>query len=402
MQNDSSYPYYGNPEGQQDGYYPPAQQPYGEGYAYAAEDYGQSAPSEGYYQDQGYYQQPGYGQGAYQTPEYQPQPTYAAPTPEPQPARVTPADFSPVAPVTLTDAYEAADQSYDKGSRRGGAWRIIFFIALLVLVGSVASLGYIAFTYWNGQSQYDELTEYMHVNDGGDGPITLASFDVDWDALRAINSDVVGWVFVPDTDVNYPIVWKYQDDEYYLKHNFGDNTAGDFGAEYGCIMLSGYNNPDWTDQVNIIFGHHLRNGTMFAQLAQFYENSEAFNAHRTYYVLTPQGNFKLTSFACDKVPGNSKDIVIPNFETEMGLVRYIDARIEGSSVVPDPPAEDSADMKQVFAFSTCSEPDNNNRIINFCYVEEFLPAGSSIPRDSSIVDPEDVASVTDQMDQRLS
>lgn len=395
MPSDPRYPYYPDPQGQPGGYYPPTDS-YGTGYSFAQQGYGQPGPQEGYYQGQpaDYYQQGYPGQAAYQQPPIE-EVAYAAPS-EPQP-------YQAEGEVFIPDPIEPAPPEKRKRKRRGGAvWRFVFFVAFFVLVSAIASLGYIAWTYWNGQHEYDELTEYLHVSDEGDAPLTLASFEVDWDALRAINSDIVGWIYVPDTNVNYPIVWKDHDDQYYLKHNFGDNSTGQFGAEYGCIMLSGYNQPDWTDQVNIVFGHHLRNGSMFSQLADFYENSEAFNAHRTYYVLTPQGNFKLDSFACDKVPGSSKDIVIPNFNTDIGLINYIEARYEASSVTPDPPGEDPADIKQVFAFSTCSAPDNNNRIINFCSVVEFLPAGSSVPRDSAIVDAEDIEGVEGMMGERLS
>ncbi len=380
MQGDPRYSSYTDPYGQPQGYYP--QQPAAGAWSYGQEGYAPSAQGSYPYQAQQQYYEP----GAYQQPYQEAVPS------EP---------MSYAEPVIIDDG--SGDEPPRKKRKKGSVvWRVIFIIALLILLSSVAALGYIAFTYWQGQDEYDKLTEYLQVDDTGEAPLTLASFNVDWDALRNINPDVVGWIYVPDTNVNYPIVWRDHDDKYYLTHNFGDNSTGQFGAEYGCIMLSGYNSPDWTDQVNIVFGHHLRNGSMFSQLADFYENSEAFNAHRTYFVLTPQGNFKLNSFACDKVPGNSKDIVIPNFNTEMGFIRYIEARYESSSVTPDPPGEDAVDMKQIFAFSTCSAPDNNNRIINFCSVEEFLPAGSSVPRNSAIIDAEDIESVGSGTGERLS
>lgn len=305
-----------------------------------------------------------------------------------------------VNPVTQSSAYQQADKQYGKAARRGGFWRIVFLIALVVLVGSLSAVGYILYTYWHGQAEYDELTQYMTVEET-DGATTLGSFNVDWDALRAINSDIVGWVYVPGTPINYPIAWRKDDDKYYLKHNFGDNSAGDFGAEYGCIMLSGVNNRDWHDQVNIIYGHNMRNGSMFAALGENM-NTDKFNEHRTVYLLTPKGNYRLTSFAVNKVKGSSTDIVIPNFDTEEEFHAYVQARIDNSPVTPSPPIPPADDIKQVFALSTCNEPDNSYRIITFCYPEEFLPIGSDTMDGDALIDENDVSSVEEQMNSRLS
>ncbi len=305
-----------------------------------------------------------------------------------------------VKPSATATALEHADKNYSKGARRGGFWRFLYIVALIVLIGSLCAVGYIFYTYWAGQREYDELTEYMTVDDSGEY-YTLGSFHVDWDALREINSDVVGWVYVPDTVINYPIVWRDHDDNYYLKRSFGDNSAGAFGAEYGTIMLAGVNSSKWTDQVNVIFGHHLNNGSMFALMGGFTDSSE-FNAHRTIFVLTPEGNFKLTTFAVDKVLGSSTDIVIPNFETEDDFQKYVQERVDDSLVTPIPPAPSVANIKQVFAFSTCSEPDNNYRIITFATVDEFLPVGTDRLQGDSLVDKSDIDTVDNMATERTS
>lgn len=284
--------------------------------------------------------------------------------------------------------------------RKGGVWRVVFIIAILVLVLSLGGLGWLLYTYWNGQSEYDRLSEDTFSVSDSDGVTTLGSFSVDWDALRAINSDVVGWVYVPGTNISYPICWREGDDKYYLKHNFGQNSVGDFGAEYGCIMLAGVNSPDWTDQVNVIYGHHMANGTMFATLGDFAWNDELFNSLRTFYVLTPEGNFRTTSFAVDRVLGSSTDIVIPNFDSKQDFHDYVQARLDTSTVNPDPPAPAVDDIKQVFAFSTC-DSDTRYRIVTFCSVDEFLPAGSTVSQGNSLVSEGDVESVEGAISERL-
>lgn len=341
-------------------------------------------------------------------PPYNQQPVNQQPTVQPpmvsQPTVQPPINFVPqntVNPVSASSAYNQADQRYEKGAHRGGCWRVAFIISLFILICALGLAGYIIFSYWQGQNEYDELTQYMQVDDSGGDIITLGSFDVDWDALRAINDDVVAWVYVPNTNINYPIVWREHDDSYYLKRTFGDNSAGDFAAEYGCLMLSGENQPDFHDQVNIIYGHNMRNGSMFNSLSEN-DDTDVFNSHRTYYLLTPEGNYRLVSFACDRVLGTSTDIVIPNFSTEEEYRAYLQDRFDESTVTPVPPAPDLDEIKQLFAFSTCDYPDNHYRIITFCYVNEFLPAGSDALEGQTLVDETDVANVEDVVNTRLS
>lgn len=302
--------------------------------------------------------------------------------------------------VSAPSPKHSKEQKHKKGS---AAWRVIFVVALLVLIASLSAIGYIAFTYWSGQDEYDKLVdESVEIVDvETEGITTLSDFKIDWDALKAKNPDTVGWIYVPDTVINYPIVWREDDDQYYLTHSFGDNSVGSFGAEYGCIMLSGKNDPDWTDEVNIVYGHNMLNGSMFATLAKF-TSSEEFNAHRTIYILTPNGNFKLTTFAVNKVLGTSTDIVIPNFATTEEFQSYVQARLSASLVDADPAAPTADAIKQVFAFSTCSSPDDQYRIVTFATVDEYLPAGASSTKDSSYVDAADIDDVNALSEERTS
>lgn len=355
------------------------------------------------FQQEQFYWQPSQSSQFQQQP---PQPPWQQQIPPQQPLRPSQAAprFAPqyagaVRPVSATSALESVDAQTEKSTRPGGVWNVLFFVALLVLVAALSAVGYIVYTYIHGEDEYKSLEQYMTVDDSK-GVTTLGSFNVDWDALRAINEDIVGWIYIPDTVINYPIVWRENDDDYYLTHNFANSSVGQFGAEYGCLMLSGVNSPKWTDEVNIIYGHNMRNGTMFAELSHNMDSS-VFNSHRTVYVLTPEGNFKLTTFSCEKIIGSTTEIVIPNFNTEEGFKDYVQTRLDNSAVTQDPPRLSAAQIEQVFALSTCSEPDHEYRIITFCSVDEFLPAGSDKVLGNSLVSDSDVANVGEGVGERL-
>lgn len=265
-----------------------------------------------------------------------------------------------------------AEEKKKKKKKGGLLWRLIFWLALIVLIGSLGTLGYLFYTYWQGQNDYDQIAERAFAEPEGDA-ITLADLVVDWDALRDINPDVVAWVYVPGTVINYPVAHKEGDSEYYLHHNFSLGE-GRFGAEYGSIMLSGENNGDFSDEVNILYGHHMRNGSMFAPFAEFRE-SDVFNKHRTIYLLTPDGNYRLQTFAVEHVPMTHASIATPNYATDAEFAEFKQWLIENSVVTADPDTSDTvADATKLFGFCTCDGADNTWRYITFADVAEFVPA----------------------------
>lgn len=288
-----------------------------------------------------------------------------------------------------------------------------FWIALAVFVVAASALAYLGYTYWKGQKAYDDIAANAFTVPESS---SLADFEVDWDALRAINPDVVGWIYVPGTEINYPIAWREGDDDYYLNHNFNGVSSAEFGAEYGSIMLSGVNKSDFSDEVNIIYGHNMANGSMFAQLAKFHD-ADAFNSYRLVYLLTPRGNYLLRSFAVVYVPGSSTDIIIPNFSDDAERVAYMQDKIDGSIVEPDPAGSAAADIDQAFALVTCDGANRSYRYITYCEPLEFYPKGSatsssggasadgqtsSALNDQSVISDDDLANVGDAANARVS
>ncbi len=271
----------------------------------------------------------------------------------------------------------------DYKKKKRSPWFVVLIVALAVLAVALGVLAFIGYSYWNGQKAYDDIAEQVFVApdeseaEGFPDNLNLGDFSIDWDALRAINPDVVGWIYVPGTVINYPVAHVDGDDEYYLYHNFSRSSAGQFGAEYGCIQLSGENRADFSDRVNVLYGHNMANGSMFAPLSFFYD-SATFNAHRTFYLFTPAGSYKLRSFAVNHVLGSDTSIVVPNFADDAEFEAYVQARLDNSIVDATPPVVPAASVSKVFAFSTCDGSDNTYRYITFCSIEEYLPIDANI------------------------
>ena len=189
------------------------------------------------------------------------------------------------------------------------------------------------------------------------------------------------------------------DESHYLNHTFSGDTTGRFGAEFGCIMLSGENAGDFTDQVNVIYGHNMADGSMFAQFAQF-TDAATFNAHRTVYILTPTGNYKLSTFAIDRIEETDTTVVVPNFASAAELSGYAQTRMDASLVTPNPASSPASSINQVFAFSTCDNSNDFYRFITFAEVVDYQPVGAS--GSGSSVNPEDAASVDASVGERVA
>jgi len=94
---------------------------------------------------------------------------------------------------------------------------------------------------------------------------------IDWDALRAINPDIVGWIVVPGTDICYPIV-QGTDNAWYLGYTFSEERNAS-----GAIFLDSRNDSRFSDGHSLIYGHNMRDGSMFAQLHGF--TGDRFEIH---------------------------------------------------------------------------------------------------------------------------
>ena len=125
---------------------------------------------------------------------------------------------------------------------------------------------------------------------------TLAAMDLG--ALQQRNGDVLGWILIPDTQVNYPFL-QGEDNEFYLYHTWQkeENPAGS-------IFMECQNSPDMTDFNTILYGHNMNSGAMFHTVREF-TDQRFWEAHPYIYLLTGQGVWRYEIFSCYKAPVDS-------------------------------------------------------------------------------------------------
>lgn len=104
---------------------------------------------------------------------------------------------------------------------------------------------------------------------------------VDFEALQKQNPHIFGWIYVPGTDVNYPVAQHPSDNSYYLNHSVdGEELVT------GTIYAELCNSTDFTDPATLLYGHNSTDGTMFSTLHKF-EDADFFDEHDTMYVYAP-------------------------------------------------------------------------------------------------------------------
>lgn len=114
---------------------------------------------------------------------------------------------------------------------------------------------------------------------------------VDFAGLQAMNPDVYAWISVPGTKIEYPILQHAADNTYYLNYNI-DGSHG----YPGCIYTENVNAKNFSDTNTIIYGHNMKNGTMFSGLHNF-KDKDFFNANKQVIIYTPETTYEYEIFA---------------------------------------------------------------------------------------------------------
>ena len=174
---------------------------------------------------------------------------------------------------------------------------------------------------------------------------------VDFEGLSQMNPDITGWLYIEGTKISYPVVQAY-DNNYYLRRMF-DGTRNNAG----CLFMDEECNGDFSEYNSIIYGHNMRNGSMFADLVKF-KDQEFFEEHPVGYLLTPDKNYKILFFS-GYVCG-TKDSAWDANMTEEEYAAWL-KEITGKSTL----ATDVVPLvtDQVLTLSTCSYEFSNARYI---------------------------------------
>ena len=247
---------------------------------------------------------------------------------------------------------------YDESSKQRRKKKIINLRSLLMLILIVvfifSGVKIIKWIFGNKQNEevQNNLSQYVDIKEDENNKEDN-TYKIDFKALKEKNSDTIGWLKVNGTNIEYVVV-KGTDNDYYLSHNFEkqNNSAGWIFADYR-------NKFDYTDYNTVIYGHNMKNDSMFGTLKnvlneEWYETEE----NRHIVLVTEKGTFTYEVFSVYEEKASDYPIQT-GFSNDNEYLNFLNTIKDKS--IKDFNVELSAE-KGILTLSTCGN-DNKNRVI---------------------------------------
>lgn len=230
---------------------------------------------------------------------------------------------------------------------------LILAVSLGVFVVAGFQLIRIGKGYQDGRKEYKEIQDLAveEKKDKNDEDV----FTVDFDKLAEKNPDVIGWLrFDPEPSViNYPIV-QGKDNQEYLHRTFSKNENG-----LGAIFLNVDNNSNFKDSHSIIYGHRMKDGSMFKHL-QDYESQTFWKKNPLFYIYTPKGRvFTYRIFGVGEVV-DASDTYNTFFADQQAFQDFLDMTKKESLYETGVKVRAS---DRVVTLSTCTKSSDNHRFV---------------------------------------
>ena len=224
--------------------------------------------------------------------------------------------------------------------------RLILDVLLIACIGIALYFGYQVYQRYKEDKQNHDTYQKIQ---------SYTKKEINWKKLKKINPDVVGWIKVKGTKINYPVV-KGKTNHTYLHTDF--NKKYSYG---GCIFLDSHDHKDLDkNQHTIIYGHHMRNGSMFADLVKFRKGN--FAKKHQILLYTPKKIYHLQAFS---VYAKNADSTMPiTFTDDTEKKGYIMCLIRRNGIPNISKRAD--DKKSIFTITTCSYEGNDYRTYVHC------------------------------------
>ncbi len=192
--------------------------------------------------------------------------------------------------------------------------KIILAVCLALLVVCLAFFG----VYYYRALELKRLSNEVSVGSSSSpAKEEKVEVPVDFEKLKAANSDIYAWINIPNANVDYPILQSGNDNAYYLKR-----TVNKKWSVYGSIYTEDYNKKDFSDFNTVIYGHNMKNGTMFGSLKKF-RDATFFKENRYINVYMENRILKYEIFAACTWD-NIHILASRNFDLEQNRAIYLE------------------------------------------------------------------------------
>lgn len=265
----------------------------------------------------------------------------------------------------------------ERGS--GFFWKLLLVLALGVFLFSAYQLYSIFSEYKKGVDEYQKIA-HETTTKGGDLLVSDQKIDedgsllapeevtydppvVDFAKLQSINSDVIGWLEIESIDsISYPIV-QGSDNSYYLTHTVQgtENTSGS-------IFVDCNNMPDFLDCNTLIYGHNMKNGSMFGLLRHILEDKK-YEESKYLWICTPQASYRYEIFSIQFARADSEVYTLFGSHDEQ-FGNYL-VQMRKKSEVDLQPRNLNADDR-IVTLSTCTSDDEVRFVVQARWVSTYV------------------------------
>lgn len=259
---------------------------------------------------------------------------------------------------------------------------IALIAAIVVFCYAAFNLYHIYTEYKKGTDEYNQIEEMAVTERDADsaevaGPNAQLKppIEVDFDKLKSVNEDVVGWIYVDALpDISYPIV-KGKDNQTYLHQTYEKNY--NFA---GTIFVDYENSGDFSDCNTLVYGHNMKNGSMFGHLKKFREDDKLYKQDKYFWILTPERNYRYEIISAYTTGVNSDTYTLfkgPGEEFE----KYLET-IKGYSEIQT----DDTDLTikdKIVTLSTCTGNESTRFVVQGKRVDAEDADGAATNTDST-------------------
>lgn len=237
-----------------------------------------------------------------------------------------------------------------KARRKNMILNVILVAAIVVFCVSAFKLLQIGKGYKDGQSEYEKVRD-VAIKNADD----KEKFRVDFDELMKINDDTVGWIrfYKEPSQINYPVV-QGADNDLYLHKTFSANEN-----TLGAIFVDAAASSDFTDKNTIIYGHRMKDGSMFRKLEE-YKDKDFWKENPYFYIYTPDGKeitYKI--YSVGQVLDTS-DTYLTSFAGEEDYQKFLDMTMKEADY--DTGVKVTTD-DTIVTLSTCTAASDENRFV---------------------------------------
>ena len=243
-------------------------------------------------------------------------------------------------------------QPVDPPKKKGGARRVISIVLIVVGIALLVTAAVIFIRaqlgYKQAKDTYDKMEQAAVTTSDADSGSTSDVIKVDFDALGAGAENVVGWIYVPGTVINYPVA-QGTDNNQYLRH-LPDGTYNENGTIF---MDMDDTAPGMVDEQTTLYGHHMNDGSMF-QFIDSTMDQDTFDTVGNVYYVTRDATYICRPLFTMQVPDTYGDARVPNFAGDQTLGQYLEASLAQAKAKASDASSRIAQTKKVLTLVTCA------------------------------------------------